>query len=189
MGLFSARQPLHPDPRREQLAGGRLPYARHTDDATIETRDGRLMQFIHLKGLASETADTDELNYRNSVRETMLRGIADPHFALYHHIVRREVVPDIVGEFTTPFSRTVDEAWRARLATRKLYTNELFITLVRRPLKGRVGFLQNALRGIRGAGDAHEAAAARARDEAALNAARDGLLSGLAPYGARLLTA
>ena len=47
---------------REQSAGKHLPYARHVDDVTLETRDGLLMQTIRLGGLLFETADTEELN-------------------------------------------------------------------------------------------------------------------------------
>ncbi|MHB8285853.1 MAG: VirB4 family type IV secretion/conjugal transfer ATPase, partial [Caulobacteraceae bacterium] len=187
MPVLLSRTPK-PDAQREQAAGSRLPYARQADDATIETRDGRLIQVVHLAGYPFETADTEELNYRKTVRDTMLRGVANSRFALYHHVVRREVQPELVGEFADPFSRSLDEAWRARLGTRRLYVNDLFLTLVRRPLQGRVGFLQDALRSLRGAGDRQEAAAAFARDMSALNGARDGLLSALAPYGARLLT-
>jgi type IV secretion system protein VirB4 len=177
-----------PDERREQAAGSRLPYARHVDEATIETRDGRLMQVLHIAGYPFETADTEELNYRKSVRETMLRGIANSRFALYHHVVRREVSPELAAAFPDDFSRSLDTAWRARLGARKLYVNELFLTLVRRPLQGRVGMLQGALQGVWGAGDRQEAAAAFARDLGALRGARDNLLAALAPYGARLLT-
>jgi type IV secretion system protein VirB4 len=177
-----------PDERREQAAGARLPYARHVDDATLETRDGRLIQVLHLAGFPFETADTDELNYRKTVRETMLRGVANSRFALYHHVVRREVTAQLDGAFPDDFSRALDEAWRARLGARRLYVNELFLTLVRRPLQGRVGLAQEMLRALRGAGDRQEAQAAFARDLSALNGARDGLLSALSPYGARLLT-
>jgi type IV secretion system protein VirB4 len=177
-----------PDERREQAAGARLPYARHVDDATIETRDGRLIQTLHLGGYPFETADTDELNYRKSVRDTMLRGVANSRFALYHHVVRREVAAELHGSFPDDFSRALDEAWRARLGARRLYVNELFLTLVRRPMQGRLGLLEEVVRSLRGAGDRQEAQAAFARDLAALNGARDGLLSALAPYGARLLT-
>ena len=176
-----------PDPQREQPAGARLPYARHVDDATLETRDGRLIQVLHLTGFPFETADTDELNYRKSVRETMLRGVANSRFALYHHVLRREVSPELPGAFPDAFSSALDDAWRARLSTRRLYTNELFLTLVRRPLQGRVGLVQEIARQIRG-GDRQDQAASFARDLTALNGARDGLLSALAPYGARLLT-
>ena len=177
-------------PSREQAAGARLPYARHVDDATIETRDGRLLQVLHLKGFPFETADTEELNYRKTVRETMLRGVANSRFALYHHIVRREVQPTMAGEVPGDgFAHALDAAWRARLGTRKLYVNDLFLTLVRRPLGGRVGVLEDIFRMARGASDSQEAAAGLAQEMGALNAARDGLLAALTPYDARLLTA
>jgi type IV secretion system protein VirB4 len=181
-------QPARPDPSKEKPAGAHLPYARHIDDATIQTRDGRLIQVLRLKGFAFETADTDELNYRKTVRETMLRGIANSRFALCHHIVRREASPKMTGDFTGDFARSLDDAWRARLSARKLYVNELFLTLIRRPLQGRVGVLQEALAFVRGAADRQESEASMVREVAALNAARDGLLAALEPYGAKLLT-
>ncbi|QUD89811.1 VirB4 family type IV secretion/conjugal transfer ATPase [Phenylobacterium montanum] len=176
-------------PGLEQPAGARLPYARHLDEATIQLRDGRLMQVLRLRGFPFETADSDELNYRKTVRETMLRGVGNPRFALYHHIVRREVEPQFDGAFPDSFSRSLDAAWRARLSVRKLYVNDLFLTLVRRPAPGRLGLLQGALNGLARASDRHEAAASQARERAALNGARDLLLSALEPYGARLLAA
>jgi len=188
MSLLSTRFAPALDPQKEAAAGDRLPYARHVDDATIETRDGRLMQVLHLKGFPFETADTEELNYRKSVRETLLRGVANSRFALYHHIVRREISPEMTGAFSDPFSRSLDAQWRTRLSGRRLYTNDLFLTLVRRPLQGRVGLLQEALNLLRGASDRQEAAAELVREQSALNAARDSLLSALSAYGARVLT-
>ena len=100
--------------RREQSAGSRLPYARHLDDETIELRDGNLMQVIHLVGLPFETVDSEMLNYRKTVRETMLRGLASSRFAVYHHVIRREVRAAVEGEYADDFSRDLDQAWRAR---------------------------------------------------------------------------
>ena len=57
-------QALSREPRvmaRETAAGTHLPYGRHVDDVTIETRDGMLMQTIRLGGLLFETADTDPI--------------------------------------------------------------------------------------------------------------------------------
>lgn len=59
MRLLGSPAAGRPDPRREEPAGARLPYARHLDDATIETRDGRLLQILQLRGLPSETAETE----------------------------------------------------------------------------------------------------------------------------------
>ena len=57
--LPAIKPPLTRDPKviaREAPAGAHLPYARHIDDATIETRDGLLCQTIKLGGLLFETA-------------------------------------------------------------------------------------------------------------------------------------
>ena len=46
--------PLTSDPKviaREKAAGEHLPYAAHVNPHTLRTRDGLLMQMIHLRGL------------------------------------------------------------------------------------------------------------------------------------------
>lgn len=171
---------------RERPAGFHLPYARHVDDFTIETRDGLLMQVIHVRGLLFETADTDELNYRKRLRDATLQAIGSSRFALYHHIVRRQVAAEGAADYPDPFSRRLDAAWRARLATKRLYVNDLFLTLVRRPLQGRLSGLDR-LRAMLGrtGGNAEEAEAVY--ELRALDAARDALLAALGNYGPRLL--
>ncbi len=177
-------------PAREALAGSRLPYGCHVDDLTIETRDGLLLQFIHLDGLAFETADADELNYRKVLREAALRSLASSRFAIYHHIIRREVFPPMHGDFGDDFSAGLDGMWRERLAAKKLYVNDLFLTLVRRPLQGRIGLVDGLLKVLSGkTGDGAFAKAARAVDLRELTAGRESLLAALAPYGARALSA
>lgn len=174
-------------PKLEAKAGARLPYGRHVDDITIETRDGMLLQVIHITGLPFETADTDELNYRKALRDGALRALASSRFALYHHIVRREVSPAMEGDYADDFSRTLDEAWRRRLSAKKLYVNELFLTLIRRPLQGRGGVVEGALRALTRSGANHTAAAQQI-ELRELDAAREALLATLSPYGARMLS-
>lgn len=172
--------------RKEASAGKRLPYARHLDARTLETRDGLLMQVLHLAGLPFETADSEELNYRKAVRDVMLRGLASSRFAVYHHIVRREAKVGTQGAFADRFSRDLDAEWSARLEGRKLYVNDLFLTIVRRPLQGHGGLVDKAMRLIKGA-DRAQADQTKAQDRRELDAARDSLISALAPYGARVL--
>ncbi len=172
--------------KKETSAGKRLPYARHLDDVTLETRDGLLMQVIHLAGLPFETADSEELNYRKAVRDVMLRGLSSSRFAIYHHIVRRQVDASTQGSFDDAFSADLDTAWSERLAARKLYVNDLFLTIVRRPLQGHGGVIDGVLRALKGTGKA-EAAATLAADRRELDSATGSLISALAPYGARLL--
>ena len=120
--------PLTRDPKvvaREAPAGRHLPYARHLDERTIETRDGLLMQSIRLGGLLFETADSEELNYRAELRDALLRAIGNSRFAIYHHIVRRRADAAMESDFPDRFSERLDTRWRARLSRRQLYVNEL----------------------------------------------------------------
>ncbi|HEX8526515.1 VirB4 family type IV secretion/conjugal transfer ATPase [Allosphingosinicella sp.] len=179
---------LTPDPRaasREQRVGQHLPYARHVDDWTIETRDGMLMQTIALRGLLFETADTDEINYRKRLRDAMLQAIGSSRFALYHHVVRRRIEPELAPDYSDAFSRTLDEAWRSRLAAKHLYANDLFLTLVRRPLQGKVGLADRIRTALGRAGKAAEVNMAYELRQ--LDSARDALLAALGSYGPRLL--
>lgn len=173
--------------RHEQAAGSRLPYARHVDPATIETRDGMLLQVIRLEGLAFETADTEELNYRKTVRETMLRALAHARFAVVHHVVRTPVEPRLEAAFPDRFSAELDRQWSGRMAGQAMFVNDLYLTIVRRPATGRTGLIDRAL-GVFRSGSAQASAAERARELRELDTARDALLASLQPYGARLLT-
>jgi type IV secretion system protein VirB4 len=182
--------PLSRDARafaREQPVARHLPYARHVDDHTIETRNGMLMQFIHLQGLLFETADTDEINYRKTLRDGMLQAIGSSRFAIYHHVVRRRVDADLSATFPDDFSSRINDAWRARLTTKQLYVNDLYLTLVRRPLQGRVG-IADRLGGLFGRASAAPEAAT-GPELRQLNMARDALLAQLGSYRPRLLGA
>ena len=83
--------PLTSDARkisREASAGSHLPFERHIDDTTIALRGGFLMRTIRLEGLLFETADSDELNYRAELRDTLLRAVGTSQLAIYHHVSR-----------------------------------------------------------------------------------------------------
>lgn len=159
-----------------------LPYARLLDETTIETRDGQQIQIIHLSGFAFETADTQDLNYRKSIRDTLLRGLASSRLEIGAYVIRHLVRPETPGGFLNPFAQRLDEIWRARLRDRRLFVNDLFITLARRPSltgKSPLGFGRE--RGWDAVG--------RARDRRDLDAARDNLMASLSAYGPRLLGA
>lgn len=167
---------------REASVGDRLPYLGHLDDQTLQTRDGLLVQTLHLEGFPSETAPDEELNYRKAIRETVLRGAASSRLALYHHVVRRRVTPAFPPAPTEGFAARLDAGWRERLAGRSLYINDIFLTLVRRPLQGGAGFLERLVK-------APGAKAAETdRELRALHAARDAFSAALAPYGPRTLS-
>jgi type IV secretion system protein VirB4 len=167
---------------REVSVGDRLPYAGHLDEVTLQTRDGLLLQTLHLAGFPSETAPDEELNYRKAIRETVLRGAASSRLAIYHHVVRRRVTPAFSDPPEEGFCARLDAGWRERLAGRRLYVNDIFLTLVRRPLQGGAGLLERLVK---------QPGARKAdldRELRGLHAAREAFAAALAPYGPRTLS-
>jgi type IV secretion system protein VirB4 len=169
---------------REQPSGKHLPYARHVDDHTIETRDGLLMQVIQVRGLLFETADTEEINYRKRLRDAALQAIGSSRYAIYHQIIRREAEVSLDADYQDGFTRRLDEAWKARLSTRKLYVNDLFLTIVRRPLQGKVGAVDRLRQRL---GKAVEQLDTSKYELQQLGQARDALMAALGSYEPRLL--
>lgn len=184
--MFTARNMSARDKaaHREKSVGDHLPYLAQIDDHTIVTRDGLALQVIKLEGLPFETIDAAQLDARKAARDSMLQAVASARFALVHHVVRRVVSPELDGHFGDPFSAALDEAWRGRLATRKLYVNDLYLTLVIRPLAGRARAADKLL-GLF-TGDRGERAEVTA-DVRELNRAREALFAALEPYAPTLL--
>lgn len=181
--------PLTRDPKviaNEAPAGVHLPYARHIDEVTVQTRDGLLMQTIRLGGLLFETADTGELNYRSILRDAMLRSLGSSRFAIYHHVVRRRADAALSPVTADDFSARLDERWQAKLERRQLFVNELFLTIIRRPLQGRIG-MADRLRGWF-ANTSRRNASLIAAEKHALDRAREALVASLGAYDPRVLS-
>ena len=177
-----------PRPDKERPAGLHLPYARHLDDRVIVRRDGLLLSVLQLRGFPFETAETEEINYRKTLRDTMLRSLASSRFAVYQHVLRRETAAELPGEFPDAFSQAVDDIWRGRLQQKRLYQNDLFITLVRRPMQGRAGVIERvagALLKGSGFGGQDDDLLQDARE---LQAATEATAAALAAYGAQVLS-
>ncbi|MCB2065929.1 MAG: VirB4 family type IV secretion/conjugal transfer ATPase [Erythrobacter sp.] len=172
--------------RREAPAGAHLPYARHLDAATIETRDGLLMQVIRVAGFHFETADSAELNYRTELRDAMLRAVGNSRFAVYHHVVRRRADAELEGSHADSFSQWLDARWRQRLGAKNLYVNDLFLTMVRRPLQGKIGWPERVAGWF--SKQARRNAAQLAGERLALDNAREAMVSALRQYDPQLLT-
>ena len=170
---------------REVPAGAHLPYLAQIEDHTLLTRRGLLMQVIRLEGLPFETIARAELDARLAVRDATLQAVASARFALVHHVVRRAVAPQLTGRFADPFSAALDAKWEARLAQRRLYVNDLYLTLILRPLAGRAGIADRLL----GLAGGRPTADNRSLDLRTLAQARENLMAALEPYGPRLLGA
>ena len=167
---------------KEARAGDRLPYVRLIDENTLLLRDGSVMTAIQVPGLLFETEDSEALNAHAATREVVLRSTLDARFVLYHHVIRRRVSVELEAEFPDPISRHIDERWSQRLGSGQLFVNDQFITLIRRPARGKAGLVERVGKKFRRKdGDRLEA---DPKDLRSLRAASQGLVAALQAYGA-----
>ncbi|WP_373473684.1 VirB4 family type IV secretion/conjugal transfer ATPase [Sphingorhabdus lacus] len=171
------------DPR----AGDRLPYAGHVNDHTLATRNGELIQMIQIDGIAFETADSETLNHMAAVRDVVMRGIANSNLMLYCHVIRRRVAAELSTPQPEGFARDLDTAWQERLRGKQLYINDIILMLVRRPARGKVGFVERLTKWGNGKRSPEERLAEQARELRELDGARTNLMSALSRYGPRVL--
>ncbi|MBX7535049.1 VirB4 family type IV secretion/conjugal transfer ATPase [Qipengyuania sp. GH1] len=169
---------------KEARAGDRLPYSQLVDENTVLMRDGSLMTAIQVPGLLFETEDSDALNAHAATREVMLRSTLDARFVMYHHVIRRRVSVELDAEFPDPISRHIDARWKERLGSGQLFVNDQFITLIRRPARGKAGLVERISKKTKGRKDRLEA---DPKDLRSLRAASQGLVASLTAYGATVL--
>src|SRR6185437_15974430 len=108
---------------------------------------------------------------------------------LYHHVIRRRVSVELPAHFDDPLSAHIDCRWRDKLASGSLFVNDQFVTLVRRPARGKAGLAERADKrwrraGKRAGGDPVEA---DPRELRSLRAAAQALAASLGDYGAQAL--
>jgi len=168
--------------RREARAGDRLPYAELVDSHVVALRNGSLLIALHVPGWPAETALATEINAHAAQRDLWLRAGLDARLVFGHHIVRRRVTVDFAGAFDDPLSAHIDARWRERIADGAMFVNDQFITLLRRPARGKTGWIEHLRRRLRGSEAGIDPGEVRA-----LMASAAGLVAALAPAGARIL--
>lgn len=121
------------DPAREVDPRDYLPYARHVTDRIVALDSRALMICYRLDGASFETADVQDINNWHGKLNLAWRNLASDKLAVWHHIIRREVDDYPDGRFRSDFARDLDAKYRARIAERQLFVNELYVTLVLHP--------------------------------------------------------
>jgi type IV secretion system protein VirB4 len=140
----------------ERLLAEHIPYAAQISDTVVRTKEGDYVQTFRLSGVAFESADDLELNDWHERLNVLWRNIASPQVALWTHLIRRResVYPE--GEFTPGFARQLNLRYRQRLQHETLMVNDLYLSVVYRPLSSAARAL--TIRALRHADRGFEAA-------------------------------
>lgn len=173
--------------RRERPLASQIPFSRHVTDEVIRTKDGMLMIVMKLDGYCFETADISEINVKLLGRNDIMRTLGNSRFALYTHLIRREIKPTIDSSFENEFCEELDKRYNTALSHKRMFVNDLYLTIVRRNLQGNVGtfdvFMNKVLGRKTGDGSSYDEAEAINELNDVATATRESLVS----YGARQL--
>ncbi|WP_029620281.1 VirB4 family type IV secretion system protein [Pseudorhizobium marinum] len=173
---------------RDRPISTHIPYTRHVADGVIQLEGGTLLCVIKLDGLFFQTDDQAELNMRATVQNTMIRALGSSRFSLWSTVVRRQVSSALEGTFDDRFCDLLNRKYMAQLGHKRMFTNELYLTLLRSGVQGALAAGDRARRlavrfGAPDAAEEHQRQAIDEIEELTANICRD-----LRKYGARPLT-
>lgn len=123
--------------RREQPAARHIPYAAQVSTHIVRTENGEYVQGIRIGGASFESADDAALNNWHERLNVTWRNLASPHVSLWAHIVRRrERTAEAKFGQEAGFADALAAAYQQRLSQEVLMVNEIYLSLVYRPLVG-----------------------------------------------------
>ncbi len=174
-----------PVARREMGQAVHVPYLRHLDDQTILTKQGFLVSVLRLTGLCFQTLDQADINLRYINRNVNIRALGSSRFAIVGHVIRRAVEPRLEGHFENPFLAELDARYMASLQAKRLFVNEIYLSIIRRPMAGKIGAVDRVFDLFR-----KEVAGQEPRREQMIELQEmvSALARDLAPYGATPLS-
>ncbi|RTL89295.1 MAG: VirB4 family type IV secretion/conjugal transfer ATPase [Hyphomicrobiales bacterium] len=173
--------------RRERPVSSHLPYLRHVDDFIVKSKSGLLMTFVKLEGFSFQTADWSDINARMLGRNDLVRTLGNSRFALYSHIIRREIEPAIPSSFDNAFCGELDERYHAALSKRRMFVNDIYLTIIRRPLQGHAGTFEALMQTVLGKKTGDGGSFDQQEAQAELRDVTTAVLSAMAAYRPRHL--
>ena len=129
---------------REASVAQHVPYMRHVEEDMLKTKEGHFMMVVKVGGFCFQTADQVEIDMRLSSRNTIIRSMNDSRFAVWSHIVRREVTPEIGGDFDNFFCAELNRRYMETQVHKRMFVNDLYFTIIRRGFQGKVGMADKA---------------------------------------------
>jgi len=120
----------------EQKVSDRIPIIRIKDGNTLITKNGDAMRVFRLRGIATETMESQSVEMARDTLASLYRQHGDSRTAFYVHTIRTRLrETDLPNrEAARGFAGYVDTLRRAELANSALYRNEHYLTILRRPI-------------------------------------------------------
>lgn len=134
MSLLSVAAQLKSDTPLSEF----IPYSHHITDTIISTKSAEYVSVWKIGGRSHISASLDEVTVWRRDLNNFLRGVATEHFSVWTHIVRRRVNEYPESNFENYFCRQLDQRYRSSFSGYNLMVNDLYFTVVYRPVVDKV---------------------------------------------------
>lgn len=126
---------------REVVLADFVPFSSHADDYVIRTREGDYLRVWKIAGIAFEAADPGDILVRHEGFNQLVRSLPGGHVGLWSHRIRRRVTDHFGTPYGNPFCQELATRYYASFAGYRMMANELYLTVVYRPHRTRLGRL------------------------------------------------
>lgn len=123
---------------RETPVSNFIPYSHHVTENIISTKTAEYVSVWKIDGRSHQSASDEQLFQWIRELNNALKGVASENLSIWSHIVRRRVHEYPDSEFKNPFARALDERYRRSFANYSLMVNDLYLTIVYRPMTDKI---------------------------------------------------
>lgn len=164
-----------------------IPYKSFWNSNTILLKDNSMVRVIKVRGFAFETADDEDIDIKKQARNNLMKGMASGNLALWFHTIRRrkEAFPD--GEFSNVFTKKVNEEWKQRHDGDRSFTNDHYITIIRKEDKAGIAKIASLAKKLRNKADSSAEGRDMKESFSELEEVTGRVINGLANYGPEML--
>ncbi|MGH8217983.1 MAG: VirB4 family type IV secretion/conjugal transfer ATPase [Steroidobacteraceae bacterium] len=127
--------------RSEIELAERIPYTAQVAPNVVRTAFGDYVQMFRLAGASFQSADDVELNVWHEHLNILWRNIASSQVAVWTHLVRRREQIGCESQSEQGFAASLAGRYRRRLSGETLMVNELYVSLVYRPVAPAASWL------------------------------------------------
>lgn len=125
-----------------------LPFACFYDSHTILTKNGEVMQTLKIVGFTHEQVTGRKIGLRAAIRQALQESFGDNSYAIWFHTIRRRKNLDPGGSYPAGFSEYLNKRWGEANQWSEKFTNELYITIVKKGQTGKLEGPKGFLRGL-----------------------------------------
>ena len=123
-----------------------IPVACHYNLRTLLTKNGELLQIIHLDGFArSDSSRSNSVNIRDAIRSSLKKHLGSKDLSAYLHVIRDRTSIALSGSFLSPVVQKIDTDWNNMHRWDKQLVNSMFITIVHKGIRSKIGIISSAI--------------------------------------------